>query len=121
MNNNFTIYYYVTGGLAAILFSTLIWRYYKKRTPSSENVNKRALFQEYKDNDVDMNNLIESINKSKSLHKVLSKKYHPDKYLNQSTKMKAEELMKEINRNKTDYKKLLDLEDKAIKNLTNKI
>ncbi len=67
-----------------------------------------------------MDNLMNNINKSSQLHKELSRNYHPDRFLDEEKKALAEELMKEINGNKTDYKKLLALKEKAGYNLTNR-
>ncbi len=75
----------------------------------------KKAFYNYKKADFDVSNLINSINKSKELHKELSKISHPDRYVDQKIKISAEELMKEINLNRNDYNKLLLLKEKAKK------
>lgn len=70
-----------------------------------------------KTKDIDMANLMNSINLSKDLFKDLSKKCHPDKFHDNDIKVKAEILFQEISKNKRNYSKLLELKKKAIKDL----
>lgn len=81
---------------------------------------ERKNYRKFKKEEVDMGNLMDSINKSSQLHKELASKYHPDRFLDEDKKSLAEELMKDINGNRTDYKKLLELKEKAINNLAKK-
>jgi len=68
---------------------------------------------EYKRTDVNMNDLMKDLHLSKSLYKVLTRKYHPDKFIGTMNVIKAQEIFKEIQENKTNYRKLSELEEKA--------
>lgn len=106
--------------LIALLPVTIVFFLIQKRKKIKLKLKaERTDYRKFKKEEVDMGNLMNSINKSSQLHKELSRKYHPDRFLDQDKKALAEELMKEINGNKTDYKSLLDLKEKAITNLTN--
>ena len=66
---------------------------------------------------IDMNNLINSINNSGILYKELSKKCHPDQFINSEKHMIAQEIFKEISKNKRNYDELNRLKERAIKEL----
>lgn len=67
--------------------------------------------------DVDMDNLMNSINGSKKLYKELSRTCHPDCFINSVKQKIAEEIFQEISKNKRDFKKLTELKQRAIKEL----
>ena len=73
--------------------------------------------EDYKKSKIDMNGLMNSINKSKSLYKKLSRVCHPDRFINSNKRALAEELFKEITRNKRDYEKLEELKERASQEL----
>lgn len=60
--------------------------------------------------DTKTNDLIQDIFKAESLYKKLITKVHPDRFIDEDKKQLAEELSKEITKNKHSYSKLLDLE-----------
>jgi hypothetical protein len=62
-------------------------------------------------------NLLNSIAKSAMLYKELSRKCHPDKFINTPLEETAQELFKEISKNKRNYEKLTMLKKKAIEEL----
>ena len=62
-----------------------------------------------KNSDMDMNSLMDNINKSKGLYKQLSTKCHPDRFTDTEITNKANEIFQEITKNKRDYKRLLEL------------
>ena len=66
---------------------------------------------------VDMDNLMNSINSSKDLFKKLSKVCHPDKFATTNKQTLAEEIYKEITKNKRNYKKLNELKNRAVNEL----
>ncbi len=66
---------------------------------------------------LDMENLMNSIHGSRDLYKVLSKKCHPDRFINQPNQKIAEEIFQEITSNQRNYKKLEALKLRAIKEL----
>jgi flagellar biosynthesis/type III secretory pathway M-ring protein FliF/YscJ len=70
-----------------------------------------------KSQDIDMTNLMNSINSSRDLYKELSKKCHPDRFQDETLKNKAENLFQDISKNKRNYGRLLELKEKAMKEL----
>jgi len=70
-----------------------------------------------KSKDIDMDNLINSISSSKALYTELSRKCHPDRFLDTQQKKIADELFQEISENKRNHAKLLELKERAIKYL----
>lgn len=67
-----------------------------------------------KKSDVDMDNLLKSINGSKDLYKELSRSCHPDRFINSDKQKIAEEIFQEISKNRRDFNKLTELKQKAI-------
>jgi hypothetical protein len=66
-----------------------------------------------KKTDVDMNDVMNSINSSKGLYKELSQTCHPDRFINSDKQKIAEEIFQEISRNKRNFKKLTELKERA--------
>lgn len=66
-----------------------------------------------KNNKIDMNNLMNSIHNSRTLYKELSKKCHPDRFINDPKQKKAEEIFQEITKNERNYEKLTSLKLRA--------
>lgn len=66
-----------------------------------------------KSNDIDMANVMNSINGSRELYKELSRKYHPDRFLDPEKNKLASEIMKDITDNKRDFNKLQELKQRA--------
>lgn len=66
-----------------------------------------------KNNTIDMDNLMNSIHNSRTLYKELSKKCHPDRFINDSKQKKAEEIFQEITKNERNYEKLSSLKLRA--------
>jgi uncharacterized protein YozE (UPF0346 family) len=67
--------------------------------------------------DVDMDNLMNSINGSKDLYKELSRTCHPDRFINSDKQKLAEEIFQDISKHKRDFKKLTELKERAITEL----
>lgn len=74
-----------------------------------------------KKSNIDMSNLMDSINGSKDLYKELSRSCHPDRFVNSEKQQIAEKIFQEISKNKRDFKKLSELKQKAISELNIKI
>lgn len=70
-----------------------------------------------KKSDVDMDNLMNSINGSKDLYKGLSRTCHPDRFINSDKQKLAEEIFQDISKHKRDFKKLTELKERAITEL----
>lgn len=70
-----------------------------------------------KRNKIDMNNLMDSIHNSRNLYKELSKKCHPDRFVNDQKQKIAEEIFQEISENERNFEKLSLLKLRAINEL----
>jgi hypothetical protein len=70
-----------------------------------------------KKNNINMDNLMESIHNSRGLYKELSKKCHPDRFVNDSKQKIAEEIFQEISNNERNFEKLNLLKSRAITEL----
>lgn len=70
-----------------------------------------------KKSEVDMNNLMNSINGSKDLYKELSRTCHPDRFINTDKQKLAEQIFQDISKYKRDFKKLTELKERAITEL----
>ncbi len=70
-----------------------------------------------KNNKIDMNNLMDSIHNSRNLYKELSKKCHPDRFINDPKHKIAEEIFQEISENERNFEKLSLLKLRAINEL----
>ena len=66
---------------------------------------------------VDMDNVIYSSFNASALYDKLKKKYHPDRFLDEKQKEKADQLFQQITLYRRDYNKLLELEKIAEKEL----
>lgn len=91
----------------------------KKEKPSA-NLSKNKI-RDAKNADVDMNNLLNSINNSRQLYKELSRACHPDRFINSDKQDIAQEIFQEISKNKRDFKILSKLKEQAINDLNIKI
>ena len=66
-----------------------------------------------KKSEIDMDNLMNSINGSKDLYKQLSRKCHPDRFINSEKQKIAEVIFQDISKHKRAYNKLLLLKKQA--------
>lgn len=66
---------------------------------------------------IDMDNLMDSIHNSRQLYKEMSRKCHPDNFINNPKHKLAEDIFQEITKNEKNYKNLNFLKDRAIKEL----
>lgn len=66
-----------------------------------------------KGQDIDMTNLMNSINSSRDVYKELSHKCHPDRFQDEIMKMKAENIFQEISKYKRNHAKLMELKKRA--------
>ncbi len=88
----------------------------KKKVFELSDLETRNIKNSKKSN-IDMDNLINSIHNSRTLYKELSKKCHPDKFINDSKQKAAEEIFQEITKNERDFEKLNALKLRAINEL----
>lgn len=88
----------------------------KKKNLAFSDLNKENL-KKSKETDIDMGNLMNSINNSSELYKELSRKCHPDRFVNSPDQKLAEEIFQEIARHKRNHEKLIALKERAIAEL----
>lgn len=96
--------------LSIIVF--LIIKYKRKGKINYDNTIENTLLNS-KTANVDMDNVMDSINKSRDLYKQLSTKCHPDRFIDNDLNYKANEIFQEITKNQRNYKKLLELKETA--------
>lgn len=89
---------------------------FKKHRLDFSDLSKEKL-QTAKATSIDMDNLMNSINGAGELYKELSRKCHPDRFVNSNKQSLAEEIFQEISRNKRNFKALQDLKNRAINEL----
>ena len=85
--------------------------------PTRDIKTKKQKIKDLQKTPIDMKNIMDDITKSKALYKILSSKCHPDRFTDESIKLKADGLFKEISQNRSNYLKLLELQKEASINL----
>ena len=98
-----------------IVILIIKFNWLRSRTEISDLSKKKI--KEFQKTEIDMDNLMSSINYSKNLYNELSKKCHPDKFTKDSQRKIADKLFQEISTNKRNYQKLLELKQRAIDEL----
>lgn len=88
----------------------------KKKNLAFEDLGKSSI-KKAKEQNIDMDNLMNSINGSRALYKELSKKCHPDRFVNDARQKLAEDIFQEISSNKRDFDKLSTLKKRATEEL----
>jgi len=74
---------------------------------------KNNIFNKSNKENIDMINVIDSINQARGIYKELSNKYHPDRFHAENEKILATKLFQEIVANKRNYSKLVELKARA--------
>jgi len=102
--------------IAIIELIVIIFLLYKLK--SKKKINELSDFEaknikNSKKNAIDMDNLMNSIHNSRTLYKELSKKCHPDRFINDIKQKNAEEIFQEITKNERNYEKLSSLKLRA--------
>jgi ATP-dependent Zn protease len=99
--------------LAALIILFLLLIKVKNNKGSDFSDIKRSDRQKLKKQNIDMSDVMNDINKSKELYKILSKKYHPDRFINDPRQELAQHIFKQISENQKNYKKLKELQSQA--------
>ena len=73
--------------------------------------------KKFKEASIDFGNVMNSINGAGELYKELSRKCHPDRFIDSPLQKHAEEIFQEISKNKRDFEKLSALKERAITEL----
>lgn len=103
--------------LEFIIIIFLVVRFKSKRNKLDFSDLERDTVKSAKSKKIDMNNLMNSINSSRYLYKELSKKCHPDRFINDPKHKIAEEIFQEISRHERNFEKLNLIKTRAINEL----
>lgn len=103
--------------LEFIIIIFLVVRFKSKRNKLDFSDLERDTVKSAKSKKIDMNNLMNSINSSRDLYKELSKKCHPDRFINDPKHKIAEEIFQEISRHERNFEKLNLIKTRAINEL----
>ena len=96
-----------------LLIIFLIYKLKTKKKISELSDLETNHIKKSKNNSIDMDNLMNSIHKSRDLYKLLSKKCHPDRFINNPMQKIAEEIFQEISENERNFEKLSLLKSRA--------
>jgi hypothetical protein len=110
--NSSNIWLYLAFREFLIILFLIIYINHLKRKQTVTKFEKEIL--EAKDGDINMADLMLSINKSRELYKELSRKCHPDKHIESLFQKEIEELFQEITENKRNFQELVKLKEIAI-------
>jgi len=100
--------------IAVIELLIIIYLLFFTRKKTHALSEKERFKKDAKDGDVDFGNIINSSFHVKPLYDELKIKCHPDRFPNDENKNKiALDIFQEISKNKTNYKKLIELKEKA--------
>jgi len=101
--------------IAVIEFILIVWLLLKLQKQNRKNLDlfdvKKSDLK--KSGDIDMPNLMDSIFLARELYKELSRKCHPDRFINTPEYEIAEDLFQRISSNKRNYGQLKFLKEEA--------
>jgi hypothetical protein len=103
--------------LELVLIIFLIFKLKSKKNKLALSELERDTVKSAKSTKIDMDSLMNSINSSRSLYKELSRKCHPDKFMNDPKQKIAEEIFQEISRYERNFDKLNLIKTRAINEL----
>lgn len=103
--------------IAFICVIWAVWIIYKRK---KKGMSKNDIHDKVLKESVDMDNVIYSSFNASALYDKLKKKYHPDRFLDEKQKEKADQLFQQITLYRRDYNKLLELEKIAENELNKK-
>ncbi|WP_026977655.1 hypothetical protein [Flavobacterium tegetincola] len=106
--------------IALVEFLIILFLLYKLKFKTK--INRLSEFEskslnDSKDTKIDMDSLMSSIHNAKPLYKELTKKCHPDRFINNSKQKIAESIFQEISESERDFEKLTLLKIRAIEEL----
>ena len=86
----------------------------KKKKGNSEDIIISEDIKQYKDADVDLGNMFDSMFNASKLHSILKKKIHPDRFPNDPEKIRiANDLTAKLNEAQNNIAKMKDIQDLA--------
>lgn len=110
-------YRWIVFAESIIIIGLLAYIRIGRLNPTSDIKTKKQKIKDLQKTSIDMKNIMDDITKSKALYKILSSKCHPDRFTDESIKLKADVLFQEISLNRNNYLKLLELQKEASINL----
>jgi len=117
INNDYVWFWFWLCFAIFILFIIVVHLLLQKKAKACLYDSKNNKFKSTDVQNIDMDNLINSINKSNILYKELICKCHPDRFINDTRQKNAEDIFQEITNNKRNYKRLIELKERAIREL----
>jgi hypothetical protein len=96
-----------------LIIGFLIYKMTKKKTDLDFSDISKDKLKSAKSSQVDMGNVMNSINGSKELYKQLSKRCHPDRFINSEKQELAETIFQDITKHKRNFQKLSELKERA--------
>lgn len=95
-------------GFMVVTAGIIAYNKLKKQSKLKREINNNI-------DDINMNDLMNNINKSSELYEQLKRRCHPDRFTTKSDEIQkyADEIASEVAKNRSDYNKLLELKDKA--------
>ena len=109
----FSIWIYIALG-ELIIITYLIFKLNKKESELAFGDLSKKKIRNLNKSEIDMANVMNSINNSKTIYKELSRACHPDRFVNSDKQIIAEEIFQGITKYKRDFKKLTELKERAI-------
>jgi hypothetical protein len=109
----FPIWFWIALIELLIIFYLIFISKKKKSELAFGDLSKKKI-RNSKKSEIDMSNVMNSINGSKTLYKELSRSCHPDRFVNSDKQLIAEEIFQDITKHKRDFKKLTELKERAI-------
>jgi len=113
----FTSFWFWASLIEFIVIISLLIRLRKRNSNLAFAELTKDKMKNAKETEINMDNLMNSINGSKDLYKELSRLCHPDKFVNKPEQKNAEAIFQEISLNKRNHQKLTLLKERAIKEL----
>jgi hypothetical protein len=107
--------------LEFLIIALLIYRLRKRSRNLDFSDLPEGKLKSAKSANIDMGNLMNSINGSKDIYKELSRLCHPDRFINTDKHNNALLIFQEVSKNKRNYKELSNLRERAITELEIKI
>jgi hypothetical protein len=100
--------------IALVEMVIIVFLLYKLMKRKHDLSDREKFKQNAMEGEIDFDNTIKSVFQAKQLYDELKKKCHPDLFPNDAGKIKtANEIFQEISKNRYNYKKLLELKERA--------
>ena len=103
--------------LELVIILLLVFKLLNKRNKLALSDIERDTIKSAKSTKIDMDSLMNNINSSRGLYKELSRKCHPDRFMNDPKQKIAEEIFQEISKYERNFDKLSLIKIRAIKDL----